>query len=141
MKKIYIEPSSTPNFFIDHPMSKSDIPTDVVNFLLSHKKEGTHPDRIDNLLKNTFPDFHSTLHFSICRIIDEIYTGAYGTYWRAAYNNEITGSTFYKKIDTNYDPNELVLYKIYVEFAGIYTCRLDMQEVQETEGSFFRLRN
>jgi hypothetical protein len=111
---------------------QKDIPVDVLRFLLKHKEEGTSSDKIDNLLKTTFPDFHSSMHFTICAIIDKIYTGKSGTYWRAAYNNEITGSTFYKKIDTNYDPNELVLYKIYVEFAGIYTCRLDMQEVQET---------
>jgi hypothetical protein len=118
-------------------MSKHcDIPNDVVKFLLEHKKEGTHPDRIDNLLKTSFPDFHSTFHFSICRIIDIIYTGSCGTYWRAAFGNKETGSTFFKKLERNYDPSDLGLYKIYVEYAGIYTCRLDMEEIQNSDQSF-----
>jgi hypothetical protein len=74
------------------------------------------------------------LHFSICARIDEIYTGARGTYWRAAYDNQPTGSTFFKKLDIIYDPDNLVLYKIYVKYSGIYTCQLEMEEICESDG-------
>jgi len=116
---------------------QKEIPVDVLRFLLKHKEEDTSPDKIDNLLKTKFPDFHSSLHFTICAIIDKIYTGESGSYWRAAFDNKETGSTFFKKLERNcYDPSDLGLYKIYVEYAGIYTCRLDMEEIQNSDQCF-----
>ena len=110
-----------------------EIDQEIVDFLENHKNNGTSVDEIDGLLKLHYPEFHNSLNFGICAIIDEIYTGSSGGFWRLAYDNAKTGQIIYKSVQTNYNENETIPCKIFVNFAGIYTCDLNFDCGENSE--------
>lgn len=100
----------------------AEIDQEIVDFLEDHKNNGTLYCDIDNLLKENYPNFHESLDFGTCAVIDEIYFGNCGGYWRKAYNDALTGDIITKYFPINCDETEFEERKIYIKFAGIYTC-------------------